>query len=301
MSQDLALPPGCTIKHGRYYLIRRNRWEKLTRVSEGEVAFWRAYYRLTQAEPNSMAGVLLAYLEHGTDEITPGTRKKYEQAIVMRLIPYCGHMPPDRLSSGDVAQYLQARKEAGAAVAGNRERAALSSAINFAMRRGWMDSNPCHGVRRNRERPSKRYVEHGELVTALDRAPLPLYHLMSAAYLTGARQTDLMAWTKANLTKDGIEYTESKTGKPRLIRWTPTLTTIISAACARSQGEHVFVSETGKPWTVWGLQSALRRFQAGFRFRDLRPKAETDSPGILGHSGQMRGRYTRRTQIKPVK
>jgi hypothetical protein len=51
-------------------------------------------------------------------------------------------------------------------------------------------------VRRNKEKPSKRYVEHPELVPALDRANPALCQLMAAAYLTGLRQTDLMLMQK---------------------------------------------------------------------------------------------------------
>jgi hypothetical protein len=45
----------------------------------------------------------------------------------------------------------------------------------------------------------------------------------------------------------------------------------------------------------------MRRLKVDFSFRLLRPKAETDSPGVLGHTGQMQGRYTRRQKLKAVK
>ncbi|MFM2290162.1 MAG: hypothetical protein RL684_3305 [Pseudomonadota bacterium] len=294
-------PPGVREKHGRFYLVRRGKWLPLTRVSEGEIPLLEAFYRLTADNPRTMAGVLLAYLAEGTEEIRAVTRAKYRQAVVTRLIPFCGHMPLDALKPTHVAQYLEERRRAGAGTAGNRERAVLSSACNFGMRRGWLQSNPCYGVRRNREKPAVRYVEHAELVPALDRAPPQLYQILATAYLTGARQTDLMAWQRANVVAAGIEYTESKTGKLRLIAWTPTLRKVVDAALARSPGEFVFTSARGLPWTTWGLQSALRRFGAGFRFRDLRPKAETDAPGTLGHAGQMARRYTRRLTVRPVK
>lgn len=295
-------PAGVTIKDGRYYLVRRNKWHGLTRVSDGEIAFWRAYYRLTHAEPNSMAGVMLAYLDHGTADLTEGTRKKYELAVVSRLIPYCGHMAPGQLTSSHVARYLEERKKAGASTSGNRERAALSSACNYAMRQGWMEFNPCFGVRRNKERPSRRYVEHDELVPALDRAPPELYCLLAAAYLTGLRQTDLRALHKEQVTEHGLLVTESKTGKERLIEWSSVLRKIIAQAIERSPNEFVFVSAKGLPWSVWGLQSAMRRFQAGFRFRDLRPKAASDAAhNVLGHAAGMLARYKRRDRLKPVK
>lgn len=294
-------PPGVSVSHGRYYLIRQNKWHPLTRVDQGEVALLEAFYRLTGETPLTMAGVLMAYLMDGTSDIRETTKAKYRQAIVTRLIPWCGHMPINTLTASHVAQYLEARRKAGASVAGNRERAALSSACNYGMRQGLLDVNPCHGVRRNKERPSRRYVEHAELVNVLDRAPPALYYLLSAAYLTGLRQSDLMALRKDHLTAEGIEVTESKTGKPRLVQWSPTLRQIINEAAVRSKRAEVFTTAKGLPWTVWGLQSAMRRLKPGFRFRDLRPKAETDAPGVLGHSGQMQERYRRRKAVRPVR
>lgn len=302
----MSLPPSVVAKHGRYYLLTRQagkkQWRGLSRVSEGVTALWRAYYRETSADPQSMAGVMLHYLDHGTDEISPGTKAKYEQAILSRLIPYCGHMRPSDLTSSHVAMYLEERKKEGAPVAANRERAALSSACNHAMRQGWMESNPCRGVRRNKERPSRRYVEHDELVPALDRAPPALYSLLAAAYLTGLRQTDLIGLQKSAVTRDGIVVTEHKTGKEKLIEWTPTLEKIVREAMKRSSNGHVFVAARGEPWGVWGLQSAMRRLRAPFRFRDLRPKAASDAThNVLGHAQGMLARYKRRDRVKPVK
>lgn len=298
----LELPPGVHEKHGRFYWVNRNKWHPLTRRDEGEIALLEAYYRLTQNDPRTMAGVMIAYLQDGMGELKPITRAKYRQAIISRLIPYCGHMLRNSMKSTHVAQFLEARRRAGAATAGNRERAVLASVINYGMRRGWIESNPCHGVPRNKERPDSRYVEHDELVPALDRAPAPLYEILAAAYLTGLRQTDLRVMKKTQITEDGIEVTESKTGKHRTIEWTPTLRKIISAALVRSEIDYVFTTTRGLPWSVWGLQSAMRRFDAGFRFRDLRPKAASDAKhNVLGHAAGMLGRYKRRERLKPVK
>lgn len=320
----MPLPPGVHPKNGRHYLIRQNRWIGLTRIDAGELACWRAYYRVVGYDPSLMSGVLLAYLEHGTGDLAPITRAKYEQAILTRLIPYCGHMPPDTLEPTHVAQFLLERKKAGAAIAANRERAALSSACNYAMGQGWMKFNPCFGVRRNKERPAKRYVEHEELTQAIDKAPRALGNLIAVAYLWGARQTDLRAltWAQVQKARDGwVHLTESKTQKPRAHEITATVRRFLERAAAhreaiakqhekRDRGEkaaavraqpYVFLTSRGLPWGEWALQSAMRRLKVGFSFRTLRPKAETDKPGTLGHTGQMQRTYTRRERLKAVK
>jgi integrase len=112
-----------------------------------------------------------------------------------------------------VAQYLHRREKEGSAVAGNRERACLSSACNYAMRNGWLDFNPCHGVRRNRETPSKVYVSHEALTDAIDRAPECVQDLLAVAYLTGIRQTDLRMMQPGHVAGNRLRFIESKTGK----------------------------------------------------------------------------------------
>lgn len=338
---DFKLPPGVHPKHGRYYLVRHNKWEPLSRVDEGAIPFWRAYYRLTHADPEFMAGVFLAFLEEGlhemitAGELKPVTGRKYEYYILMRLIPYCGHIHRSDINSSHVARYLAERKKADAAVTANRERACWSTINNWAMAKGWLTSNPCHGVRRNKERGSLEYVEHEQLVGALDRAPPEMYALHGIAYLLGIRQTDLMLALEDQVIGDRLHVTESKTGKLNDHEITSTVRLLLTkaaehkaavvaryeaaaaelerlsqyrrAAAKRQRAEavradrHIFVSQRGLPWTESGLQSALRRFNPGYQFRQLRPKAETDKPGVLGHRGQMQARYTRRRQLKAVK
>lgn len=334
------LPPGCTLKDGRYYAVIKNKWHPLSRAADGDVEFWLCYYRLTRADPHTMAGILIAFIDGGMSELADETREKYKSYIVTRLIPACGHMHRRDFNNSHVAQYLEARKKAGAAVAGNRERACLSSACEYAMRQGWMKSNPCRGVRRNRERPSRVYVDHNTLVAAVDKAPFGLANLLGVAYLWGGRQTDLRNLTWSQVpgadSKDAyVHVDESKTRKERDHEITPTVRYFLERAAAHREAvaahyeaaaikfegwskharaalsrqradevraqPYVFLTERGLPWSKWGLQSAMRRLDVDFAFRQLRPKAETDKPGTLGHTGQMQERYTRRQKLRAVK
>ena len=338
---DFPRPTGVHVKHGRYYLIRENRWHPLTRVDEGIVPFWRAYYSLTKADPDFMGGVFLAFLEEGlpemiaAGELTAGTAKKYESYILLQLIPYCGHIHRSDVNKSHVARYLVERKKADAPIAANRERAAWSTVNNWAMGKGWLTDNPCHGVRRNKERGSLEYVEHEQLVSAMDRAPPQMYVLCGVAYLLGIRQTDLRLARVSQMVDGKLQVTESKTKKPNAHEITPTVRLLLEKALEHKEAvacryeaaavkleklsqrrradasrrkaaavridPHIFVSYRGLPWSESGLQSALRRFNPGFQFRQLRPKAETDKPGTLGHTGQMQRRYTRRRELKAVK
>jgi len=100
----------------------------------------------------------------------------------------------DTLKPAHIAQYLETRKREGNPARGNRERAVLSSIHEFGMRQGWVEANPCRGVKRNTERPRKRYVTDEEFLDAFNRSPEPFQDLLALAYLTGARQGDIRSW-----------------------------------------------------------------------------------------------------------
>jgi hypothetical protein len=247
MLLDFPKPKGWAEKHGSHYIVIRNKWHRLCRVSEGAVPFWRAYYKLTKADPEFMAGVFIAFLEDGLPQmvadgdLTAGTAKKYEEYIVGRLIPYCGHMYRNDINSAHVATFLENRKEAGAPKGGNRERAAWSTANEWAMRRGWLTSNPCRGVRRNKERPAKVYVEHQQLTSGIDKAPMAMQNIQAVGYLWGARQVDLRLLTREAVRraiesqpdkdkKRWVHIDESKTGKIRSHELTDTVLWFLARA-----------------------------------------------------------------------
>lgn len=302
--EDLPLPPGVRLKHGSWHLVRKHVWTKLCRVDEGRA---RLYVRLTEEVDSADGAVwyaIMAYLAGGMKGLATATQKHYRNTG-MRMLHHFGHLRIDELEPTHCAQYLKWCRDEDRAVTGNREKAFMSSVYEHAMSEGWATYNPWRGVRRSKERPSKSYVEHETLVSSLDRAPPCLQHILAVAYLTGIRQTDLRLMKRDQLTRDGLVLEESKTGKRNTHEITPTIMKFIDAALQRAQAfgsDFIFVSERGKPWSEWGLQSALRRFKPGYRFRDLRSKAQSDTDkNVLGHTGQMRERYQKRRRLAAVK
>lgn len=296
------LPPKVREKHGRYYFVHQGKWNPLTRVRDGATALYAALQAWTSDRPATYGQLMSLYVARALPELRPATQPEYLRIINARLQHHFGHMILNSLDSSAVAQYLEMRKASGAAVGGNRERAVLGSVISWGMRFGWCASNPCFGVRRNKETPSRRYVTDDELKAAIDRAPPALQDLLAVAFLTGLRQGDLRTLTRANVTDKGIELRQSKDGKLRVIEWSPALKHFIDRALARSKANFVFVGAAGRPFTMDGLQSAMKRLGPGFRFRELRPKAASDaSHNVLGHDAQMLTRYVRAQHLKPVR
>lgn len=317
-----ALPKGVRVDHGRYVLFKKvnGKTERtsLTRVEDGEQALHDELATRGLTELRTVQDLLYAYLRNGTDEIEKITRDGYEQQIKAKLVPAFGKMMIHTLLPMHVGMFLEKWRQAKAGVSANRARAALSSAFKYGMRIGAAKFNPCYGVKRNKERPSRRYVKDAELTAATDAASVGFGLLLDAAFLTGLRQVDLINLTRERVTPDGLDLVESKTGKPRLIVWTDTLRAVITAAIADGDGkiarrskrrkqhyalpDHVFVNHRALPWTMSAIAQAMDRYEATFTFRQLRPKAATDAKhNVLGHSGQMLASYVRREILTPVK
>lgn len=306
-------PRGVVLKHGRFYVIRKKRWIPLSRADDGERALAKALAELApDTAPRTIGELLIAYRREGTRELSAITRKEYERMIDGELATAFGKMRIEALTTSIVAQHLERGKREKRAIAVNRERAVLSAAYEFGLRRGFVESNPCRGVRRNTERPRSRYVTHAELKHLIVCSPVQFRDLVWIAYLTGLRLTDCRQLRREAMAEAGLEVTESKTGKRRLYEWTPLLRAVVRRAIRRADSlavrrkrqpsPWVLTNRFGRQWSQAAVSSEMGRQAPGFRFRDLRPKAASDADhNVLGHSGQMLTRYVRRERLQPVR
>jgi site-specific recombinase XerD len=296
--------PGVFEKDGRYYKVIRNVWHPLSRIDEGESALYRALYELEPSRPGSIGELIKVYRAAGMDDLKPTTREDYGK-ILLRLDHHFGKMRLGALKSSHISVWLEKRRKAGkGAVRANREFAVLSSVHKFGMRQGWLEANPCYGVSRNKERPRRRAVTNAEFLEAFEAANEPFQDLIAAAYLSGARQTDIVSWSRtAHLKPEGIVYVQSKTGKPHTIEWSDALRFFVRRAMARfPDADLIFLNTRGQPWTVAGINSQERRLGLTWTFKDLRAKAQTDSPhSVLGHGAALEAVYRKALRTRPVR
>lgn len=341
---ELPLPAGVREKHGSWHYVHKHKWTKLCRITEGRGRLYECLAELVGNCDDVVWFGIISYLKAGMAELAIATQKHYRNDG-LRMLYHFGHFRWEEVLPTHCKQFLVWCKDNQRGTAGNREASMMSSVWEFAMGKGWALSNPWRGVRRNKERPSRVYVEHPTLVRELDRAPPELYALMGTAYLLTIRQTDLRLVTKAQRVsvRDGqrdretLHITESKTGKHNEHEITPTVRYMLDKAAEHAEAvamrydlaaaqlvglsqfaraevsraraaavraePFIFLSRRGLPWTEHGLQSALRRFGAEFKFRQLRPKGQTDAQhkSTTGHSGQMLEVYIRRRRLAAVK
>lgn len=331
---DLHLPTRVYFKDGRYrYLDPGNKWHTLGKEWDREA---RAEFdRLSRgiAPPNTVSALLDAFLKHREDQVRAGTAAKRTlednelEAKTLRMV--FGQMPVSAVKRQHVARYLRERTDKEgkpAPVRANREAALLSSSFAWAMGlRDWdINENPCYGVRRNTERPRRRYIETSELAVWKRTAPDRLRAYVLLKRLTGSRQGELLALTRGSITDRGLVIGISKTSRTKIVRWSWALRTTINAILSLDKpskkvlpfvvpaSKPLFPCRTGAPLTARGFKSAWVRamkpyLAAGgkpFRENDIRAKTASDmstadAQQLLDHASPA---ITKRTyQRAPVK
>lgn len=295
--------PAVTEKDGRYYKIIKNKWHPLSRIDEGVNALYRALYELDPLRPGTIGEMINVFRAVGMDDYKPATQADYLN-ILKRLDHHFGKMRLGTLKANQVAHFLETRRKRGkGAIRANREFAVLSALHDFGMRQMYVEENPCYGVSRNKERPKRRVVTDKAFLDVFNAANEPFQDLIATAFLSGVRQTDVIGWTRENLKPEGIVYIQSKTGKPHTVEWSDALRFFVRRALEREpDGERVFLNTYGKPWGVWAIASQLKRLKAEWSFKDLRAKAQTDSPhSVLGHGAALEAVYRKALRTQPVR
>jgi len=292
------LPPRLYLKGRSYYYVTpANRWIALG----PDLA--AAKRKLIDMEHGPATGATVAeMIERFLAEESPKRAARTHQdnmVAAKRLKAFFGSMSPNSVKPSHVAGYLDQHP---APIRANREVATLSSAYSFGMRKGLADRNPCYGVRRNPEKPRRRYVEDAEFYAFLKFAEqkylqskykhdgyLMLCVTAELAYLTGQRREDVLAIPLRNVGDAGILFEQKKSnGDMRvLVEWTDALRAAVAKAKALPRpvsGLYLICNRRGQPYTDRGFKTMWNRLQvqwktAGnerFWFHDLRAKAITD-------------------------
>lgn len=295
--------PGVYERDGRYYKVIRNKWNPLSRIDEGPNALYRALYELDPLKPGTIGELINVYRAVGMDHLKPATVADYLN-ILKRLDHHFGKMRLGTLKPNQVAHFLETRRKRGkGATRANREFAVLSSLHDFGMRQMYVEDNPCYGVKRNTERPKKRAVSNAAFLEVFEKANEAFQDLIAIAYLSGVRQTDVLLWTRDNVKPEGIVYAQSKTGKQHTVEWSDALRYFVRRAMERNpDGDRLLLNTQGLPWGVWAIKSQLVRLKASWTFKDLRAKAQTDSPhSVLGHGAALEAVYRKALRTRPVR
>jgi integrase len=207
-----------------------------------------------------------------------GTITDYENSLTKYVLPIFGLMKPTDFRPMHKAQYLAKMREKERAVRANREMAALGSAFNHGMTLGLVDSNPCHGVKRNKETPRTRLPKISEVNQLLTIAKakgtssymIALIGVMVA--LTGRRRAEILNMHMSDLSDEGILTFDAKTkageaSRSYMVQWSPFLRELLTEArgLPRTVGSmYVFANREGQPYSDSGFKAMWNRIMNDF-------------------------------------
>jgi integrase len=132
----------------------------------------------------------------------PSTIHGYESYLHIHLVDFFGEKPVDQINKADVERFIEDRLRRGQSVKSVRNYLGfLHSIFEFALRRGWVASNPCKLVDKPQAPdldPDIHYLDQGELDALIGATPethigfVDRVMYMTAA-MTGLRQGELLA------------------------------------------------------------------------------------------------------------
>jgi integrase len=290
----LNLPQRVYAKHGAFYYHHpAGRWEHLGRDLE---AVKRRAAKIANGSDVAY-GTLSFYLDAflaacrrrvAARDLAPRTLQDYTGDAVP-LKAFFGAMYPVGVEPSHVAEYLDTNLELGRGVRANREKACLSSMFTWLIRTGQagVKTNPCKGVKRNKETKRDRYVEDEEMNATLATAPAQVWAMAELVYRTLQRPEDIIGWTPRNVTerRDAggqlvriIRTRQDKTGAAIDIEITREIDAVLArlkAPLARVDDENpapkvvtgltLIHRRDGKPYTYDGLCAMLKRRQVAVR------------------------------------
>ena len=309
-TKDLDLPPRLYLRHSTYYYVSADKqWHRLGRDKARALRLWADLECMPTAA--TVGDILRRYLADCTGHLKPSARAKYfryANAVTEKF----GALPADDLTRFAIARW---RDGGVKPIWFNGCLSVLRMAYRKAGEWGWATTNEAQEVALNPTTARGRYLTDEEFRAIRDKAVPWLQLAMDLSYLTGMRESDVVA-LRWDAVSDRVYVEQVKTGNRQAFEITPALRSILEAAKRRPiLGLFVIATDKGRPITTRRLQKAFgeARVESGVkdaRFHDIRGKAATDAAdagldyqALLGHATKkMADRYvkTRRTIKAPT-
>lgn len=310
---DIKLPPDWYRGKSAYEYRPKGQDKRRRTVAKIDLTatlekIWQKHLEVTENDPTGTLRWLLSEYQNSMEyaKKAPKTRRdQAKQAKIINEYPIgpnrtFGDIRLSLITPGVIRQYLDSRADDGSAIAGNREKALISRAWNWARERDLVSlANPCKDVQRNPEKPRDRYVTDEEYDVvyrlALSYPKDTLYYriaiAMELAYLCRFRKAEILTAKRDQVTEDGIDTIRVKNGRDTITGWSDRLRAAIDAALQThgsipsiyllSNGRAGAISEAGFD-TAFGriMTRAVKEHDIErFRFHDLRRKGTTDFEG----------------------
>lgn len=311
-TRDRHLPPCVYHKHGAYYFVRRGKWIRLgASLSEA----LSRYARLVTEGRGDMVDILDRAVEDARTirRLADNTIEQYELAaryLKDALLEFAVDEVEPRHVKAIMDHYADRPYMA------NRMRTVLKLAFAGAIARGLRQTNPAREIEPFRERKRDRYLTDEEWRAIYAEASPALRCIMDVAYYTGQRIGDVLSIRLDQVSDEGIQFRQQKTGKPLLVRSSPGLSAAVERAKAlhrRTTSMYLLGQRNGNIRSYYAARDLLRRAAqkagvADVRWHDIRAKSLTDADAqgrnaqaLAGHSTEAQTiRYLRGKKVPVV-
>ena len=239
-----------------------------------------------------------------------GTPKKASTAytdkgrIKRHIIPLLGSVSIKELTRVDIKHFIEdvtlgktkadikTNKQGRAIVKGGRGTARrtvglLGGILSYAVEEGYIETNPCAGVRKPRDQKRKRrlqpseYAILGSLLPSLD--PWQARECIRLIALTGMRKREAVGlkWSQVDLERRILVLTDTKTGESNRPLPLPALE-LLKALPSRND-RYVFPSVRAANKAYGGIEKALLRLGVDYTLHTLRHSFASEA-NDLGYS-----------------
>jgi integrase len=286
---DTHLPKRVYLDHGTHWF--RPKGAKPVNLGQDFAAAMVMYGQLVG--PAIPVRTVAEAIDRYKTEVLPKKRseatRENQAEQLDRLKRVFGAMLPDSITAQHCYRYMDARRkkvgkaqvEMPAPIAARHEISLLGHVIQKAIRWGAATVNAVRAVDFGPRAPKRPQVpmDQVRLVMALAKPRIAL--AIELAVEVGPRRGDLLKFTRANETDEGLLFINGKTGARQLIEWTPNLRALVARCHAQSPqvpGEYLIRKANGHPYTADGFSAIWQRLMrkhvaAGgqrFSFHDLR-------------------------------
>ena len=182
----------------------------------------------------------------------PSTRKGAQSLLDRQLLPAFGAKPLDRITPEQIGRWFDrfSRTAPGNA---NHALDLLTQIINFAIARGYLQTNPARSVERNPRRVLTRFLSREEisrLHRVLDRqtrhSRREQADIIRLLLLTGCRRSEILRLRWSEVDRDRLVLADGKTG-PRIVPLNTQARRILETPAARRKLLRLSLSERSHP------------------------------------------------------
>lgn len=305
-----TLPRWLHIKHGRYYFVRNNKWQPLSRdLHDALVEYARL---ITAPDRGELPDLVARALADMKKTVAASTFKNYSTCS-RRVLDAFAEFSPQQIRPHHVACFLDDNKATPSMA--NLLRSFLKGMFARAVRWGIVEANPVRDIEQFKTNKRDRYITADEFHRICERATPTLRCLMDLAYITGQRMGDVMKIRYCDITDAGVFVKQQKTGQRVLIAMTADLDAAIKQAKVihRSvKGLTLLHKRDGSPlaygtiYHQW-VKACQEAKVEDANFHDIRAAAATDakaqgldSKTLLGHTTESSHNRYLRSKATPV-